>query len=138
MNKFKVSIIEADNVFYEGEIESLVIPAVDGEYGVMAMHQNVVVAVVPGSIRIKTGDGETLDAVVSDGMMRVEDGEVLLLVDSAEWPEEIDIEKAKKLEQAAKEAMLQKNSAREYMLAEASLRRTMSRLKFKDMNNGQL
>ena len=77
-------------------------------------------------------DGEWHDAAVSDGMMRVEDGEVLILVDSAEWPDEIDIERVKAKEAAAREAMLQKKSVREYTLAEASLKRAVARLKVKD------
>jgi F-type H+-transporting ATPase subunit epsilon len=64
-------------------------------------------------------------------MMRVEDGEVLILVDSAEWPDEIDAERVKAKEAAAREAMLQKKSAREYTLAEASLKRAVARLKVK-------
>ena len=38
---FKVRIYEADNPFFEGEISSVVIPAIDGEYGVLANHQKL-------------------------------------------------------------------------------------------------
>lgn len=132
MKAFKCRIIEADNTFYEGEIVSLVVPACDGEYGVLAMHQNVVVAIVPGLLKFQTEDGEWHDASVSDGMMRVEDGDVLVLVDSAEWPYEIDEARVRAKEAAAREAMLQKRSVREYTLAEASLKRAVSRLRIKE------
>lgn len=131
MNTFKVSIIEADNTFYEGKMTSLIVPTLDGEYGVLAMHQNLVVAIIPGLLRFQNEEGEWLDAAVSDGMMRIEDGEVLVLVDSAEWPDEIDIERVKAKEAAAREAMLQKKSVREYTLAESSLKRSISRLRVK-------
>jgi hypothetical protein len=65
---------------------SLIVPAVDGDYGVLAMHQNLVVAIIPGLLRFQNPDGEWQEVSVSDGMMRIEDGEVLVLVDSAEWP----------------------------------------------------
>ena len=110
MNTFKASIIESDNTFFEGEMTSLIVPTLDGEYGVLAMHQNLVVAIIPGLLRFQNEEGEWLDAAVSDGMMRIEDGEVLILVDSAEWPDEIDIERVKAKEAAAREAMLQKKS----------------------------
>ncbi|MCR5543422.1 MAG: ATP synthase F1 subunit epsilon [Eubacterium sp.] len=132
MKTFNCRIIEADNSFYSGEMVSLIVPALDGDYGVLAMHQNVVVAIIPGWLKFQTEDGEWHDAAVSDGMMRVEDGEVLILVDSAEWPDEIDIERVKAKEAAAREAMLQKKSVREYTLAEASLKRAVARLKVKD------
>lgn len=134
MNTFKCRIIEADNTFYAGEMTSLVVPALDGDYGVLAMHQNVVVAIIPGKLKFQTEDGEWQEAIVSDGMMRIDDGEVLVLVDSAEWPYEIDIERVKAKEAAAREAMLQKKSVREYTLAEASLKRAVARIKIKETN----
>ena len=134
MKTFKCRIIEADNTFYAGEMTSLVVPALDGEYGVLAMHQNVVVAIIPGKLKFQTEDGEWQEAIVSDGMMRIDDGEVLVLVDSAEWPYEIDIERVKAKEAAAREAMLQKKSVREYTLAEASLKRAVARIKIKETN----
>ena len=134
MNTFKASIIEADNTFYKGEMTSLIVPTLDGEYGVLAMHQNLVVAIIPGLLRFQDEEGEWRDASVSDGMMRIEDGEVLILVDSAEWPDEIDIERVKAKEAAAREAMLQKKSVREYTLAESSLKRSISRLRIKGDN----
>ena len=136
MKTFKARIIEADNTFYDGEMVSLTVPATDGEYGIMAMHQNVVIAINPGIVRFQLESGEWLEASVSDGMMRVEDGEVLILVDSAEWPDEIDEAKARAKEAAAKEAMLQKLSAREYALAESSLKRAVSRLRIKNNQRG--
>ena len=129
----KCRIIEADNTFYAGEMVSLIVPALDGDYGVLAMHQNVVVAIIPGLLKFQTEDGEWQEATVSDGMMRIDDGEVLVLVDSAEWPYEIDLERVKAKEAAAREAMLQKKSVREYTLAEASLKRAVARIKTKEM-----
>ena len=132
MKEFNAKIIEADNTFYSGKMQSLIVPTIDGEYGVLANHQNLVVAIIPGPVKFMDEKGEWLEASVSDGMMRIEDGEVLILVDSAEWPYEIDAERVKQKEAAAREAMLQKKSVREYTLAEASLKRAISRMRIKD------
>lgn len=133
-NTFKARIIEADNTFYDGEMTSLIIPATDGEYGIMAKHQNVVMAITPGVLRFCDNEGQWREAVVSEGMIRVEDGDVLVLVDSAEWPEEIDVARARAAEAAAREAMLHQRSLREYGLAEARLKRAVSRLRAKNYN----
>ncbi len=132
MKEFNVKIIEADNTFYSGKMTSLIVPTIDGEYGVLADHQNLVVAIIPGAIKFMDEEEKWQEASVSDGMMRVEDGEVLILVDAAEWPYEIDAERVRQKEAAAREAMLQKKSVREYTLAEASLKRAISRMKIKD------
>ncbi|MCR5103418.1 MAG: ATP synthase F1 subunit epsilon [Eubacterium sp.] len=135
MKTFMTRIYEADNTFFEGELISLIAPAIDGEYGVLANHQNLVIALKPGILKYTTPDEVQHLASVSDGMMRVEDNDVLILVDSAERPEDIDEARAREREAKAREAMLQKRSIREYTLAEASLKRAVSRLKIKDSIN---
>ncbi len=132
MDLFNAKIIEADSTFYSGTMQSLVVPTIDGQYGVLAHHQNLMVAVIPGLLKFMDEEGNWQEASVSDGMMRIEDGEVLILVDAAEWPYEIDAERVRQKEAAAREAMLQKKSVREYTLAEASLKRAISRMKIKD------
>ncbi|MBP3806788.1 MAG: ATP synthase F1 subunit epsilon [Eubacterium sp.] len=132
MDLFNAKIIEADSTFYSGTMQSLVVPTIDGQYGVLAHHQNLMVAVIPGLLKFMDEEGNWQEASVSDGMMRIEDGEVLILVDAAEWPYEIDAERVRQKEAAAREAMLQKRSVREYTLAEASLKRAISRMKIKD------
>lgn len=128
-NRFHLRIFEADNVFFEGEAESVIVPTIDGEYGVLADHENIVVPIEPGQMVFRPADGKDLLAAVSSGMMRVENGDVLILVESAEHPEDIDAARAREEAAAAKEAMLQKRSAQEYMMAEAALRRQVARLK---------
>ena len=123
---------KADGVFYEGEVEYLSVPSIDGEYGVMAAHENVVVAIVPGILRYRfSADEPFLEVAVSDGMMRIEDGKVLILVESAERPEEIDEHRAQREAEEAMEAMLQKKSVEEYALAEAIMYRATNRLRAK-------
>ncbi len=130
MNSFKTRIYEADSPFFEGELESLIIPTSDGEYGIQARHRNLVIAIVPGIIRYRiAGEKEFRLASVSEGMIRIEDGDVLVLVNTAERPEEIDAERARARAEEAKEIMLQKRSLQEYYQAEATLRRAMVRLK---------
>ena len=76
-------------------------------------------------------DGETLYAAVSSGVLRMEKNECTILVDSAEHPEEIDEARALAQKEEAIERMLQKKSLQEYYLAEAELKRAMTRLKLK-------
>ena len=112
MKPFPVHILAADHAFFEGEC-------------------NAIGAVVPGTLTCRTAAGETLYAAVSAGLVKVEDGEVLVLVDAAERPEEIDKNRAERAAAAAKEALLQKRSIREYRLAEANLARAINRLRVK-------
>ena len=150
MKTFHVRVYEADNPFYEGDIESIVVPAADGEYGVLAGHQNMAIALTEGTMRFRTGDqvtygsglsgkreiepGTECSAVISAGMMRIENNDVLILIDSAEWPDEIYAERALRAKEQAMGEMLSKRSRAEYALAEASLKRAIARQRFVERN----
>ena len=131
MDNFPVHILAADEPFYEGPCESLSVPTLTGMYGVLAHHTNVILAIVPGTLRYRCEGEEEKLAAVSAGMMKVENGEVLVLVDSAERPEEIDANRAKEAADRAKEELLQKKSIQEYRMAQSNLARAVSRLRVK-------
>ncbi len=132
MSSFNVFILAASHVFYEGPCESLVIPTSDGQYGILAGHSNTITAIVPGQMTYRIPGEETHIAAVSSGLVKIENNEVLVLVDSAEKPEEIDANRAKREADAAKEALLQKQSIREYHTAQVTLARQIARLRVKN------
>lgn len=129
MNTFTVHIYEADGVFYEGECESLIVPTDSGQYGIWAHHSNMISAIVPGTLVYRKPGDKDLLASVSSGVVRVENNDVLVLVDTAERAEDIDIERANEAVIRAREAMLQKRSILEYRMAQANLARAANRLK---------
>ena len=128
MNTFTVHILAADKALYEGECESLIIPTPWGQYGILAHHCKAICAIKAGQLTYRAPGENDKYAAVSDGLVKIEDNDVLILVDTAERPEEIDINKVKEAADAAKEAMLQKRSIREYREAQATLARALSRM----------
>ncbi len=135
MENFPIHILAADEPFYEGPCQSISVPTTTGMYGVLAHHTNVIMAIVPGTLWYRCeGEDEKL-AAVSAGLMKVENGEVLILVDSAERPEEIDANRAKRAADRAKEELLQKKSIQEYRMAQSNLARALSRLQVKSAAN---
>ena len=128
MTAFNVKILSPDHVFYEGECLSLSIPTPDGMYGILAHHSNTITAIVPGIMNYTLPGQEKKEASVSIGMVKIEGGEVLILVDTIERPEDIDINLAKKQEAESKEALLQKHTRWQYNTAQATLARVMTRI----------
>ena len=137
MTSFPLQILDVENPFFEGECVSLVIPTEDGLYGIQAGHSDMVAAVVPGEIKFTKPDGKTLIGAVSNGIAKVEDGKVLVLVETAEYPEEIDEKRAERTIEEAKEEMLQKKGIRDYYAARTRMARAMSRLRVKKHEKGQ-
>ena len=113
METFQVRILAADRAFYEGPCVSLTIPASDGEMGILARHSSMIAAIQPGTLRYQVPGEPVRLAAVSPGMVKVENNEVLVLVDSAERPEEIDAARAQRVADEAREALLQKKSRQE-------------------------
>ena len=128
MSTFRLRMLESDRPFFEGECESLIFPAADGQYGVLANHRNLIAAIVPGELRFRLPDQSEQVAAVSAGMVKIEDGDVLVLVDSAERPEEIDANRASRAKALAKEKLLQNKDPRDRSLAQAELARAVNRL----------
>ena len=131
MKTFNVHLLSAHRTFYEGECESLVVPAVDGQYGVLAGHSNTITAIVPGKLTFRAPGQEEREAAIYSGIMKVEDNDVLVLADSILLPEEIDEQRAEREAAQAKEAMMQKLSIQEYYSAQAQLARAVSKLKIR-------
>ena len=129
MNTFFLRVIACDHVFFEGDATSLVLPGIDGEYGVLANHENAVVALKEGELRLTAADGTKEVAVVGPGFAEIADNAVTVLADSIERPEEIDLKRAERAAERAREELLQQRSLRENKLIEASLSRAMLRIK---------
>ena len=131
MDTFQVHILAADRTFYEGPCVSLTIPTSDGEQGILAHPSPMIAAVQTGTLRWQAPGGEVELAAVSPGMVKVEKNEVLVLVDSAERPEEIDEVRARREADQAREALLQQRSRQEHQVAQATLARALNRLRVK-------
>ena len=132
MDTFQVRILAADDSFFEGNCQFMVIPASDGALGILAHHSNMIAAVVPGELCFQPDDGALRTASVSAGLVKVENNEVLVLVDAAERPEDIDVNRAKRAADEAREALLQQKSRQEYKRAQANLARAISRLRVRE------
>lgn len=137
MTAFSLTILAAEKPFYEGECTSLVLPTVDGLYGIQARHSNMIAPVIPGELKITMPDGESILAAVSGGLVKVESGSVLILADTVELPDEIDENRARYAAECAKEAILQKKSIQDYYNAQAKMARALNRLRVKRHGSGR-
>lgn len=137
MATFKLHFMASDHMVYDGDAESVSLMTTEGSIGILAYHSNLVMAVVPGEVEyVPAGDAAKeaglsgrQTVVVSDGLLKVENNEVMILVDTAELPEEIDEARAQRAEEQAREALKRANSNRDVALASAELSRAMSRIK---------
>lgn len=124
----ELEIITPEKKFYSGPAEGIIMPAIDGQYGVQPGHEPVVTALEPGTVRYCV-DGTWNEVVVSMGFAEIMPDYTILLVDTAERPDEIDRARAERALERAEERMRQKQSIQEYYRSKAAIARAMARLK---------
>ena len=130
MSKFYLKVISSNRIFYEGFCTCLIIPSVDGEKAIMAHHEEVIVAVDNGEMRMqKEEGGDWSYAVLGKGFCMVANNRVTVLADTVERPEEVDANRAKEALERAQERLRQKQSIQEYHTTQAALARALTRLK---------
>ena len=93
----------------------------------------MVVAIAVGPLKIKK-DGEWLEAVLTEGFMEITHESTVILTDTAEWPDEIDVNRAKAAKERAEERLQSQISQAEYMRSASALARAMARLKVTKMS----
>ena len=125
---FHLEIIATDRVFFSGEVEHLVITAIDGLLGIMAGHEPLVTGLPTGELKYLV-DGEWKYAAISEGFIQVMPDSSIILAETCELPEEIDIKRAQEARERAEERLRQKQSIKEYYETQAALNRAMNRLK---------
>ena len=124
---FLLEIVTPEKQFFTGQVESLILPAVDGSYGVQAGHEPVVTAIEPGEARY-LADGQWHDLVVTQGFAEIMSDYAVVLVSAAERPEDIDATRAKRAKERAEERLRQHESRQEYIRSKAALARATARL----------
>lgn len=128
MSTFYLEVITPVRKFFSGEAEGVFFRTIDGEMGVLARHAPTVVAVSVGPLRISM-QGKCLEAVVTDGFARIMPDKVVILIDTAEYPDEIDVNRAKAAKERAYERLHTQQNQLEYTRSKAALSRAMARLK---------
>jgi len=120
-------------LFYSGKAQAITLTLADGEIGIYANHSPFTGVVVTGILHIKESDGSWRAAFVSDGILEVKEHKNVLMVDSAEWPEEIDKKRALESKEQAEKILSDENFKFETNKAKDKLRRAENRLKVLEM-----
>ena len=130
MAKLKLDIVTAERAVYSEDVDEVIAPGIDGELGILPEHAPLMTMLLPGMLTVKK-DGDELNLAVSGGFMEVRPERVIILADTAERAEEIDIARAEEARRRAEEARAGAVTmgAEAQMAAEAALARALARIK---------
>ena len=127
MTPFKLKIITPEKVFFDGETEQIIARTTVGDVGILKGHEPYCAALGIGQMRIKI-DGEFRHAATSGGLIKVTPEETVVLVQTCEWSDEIDLDRANAAKETAEQRLEAAKSDAELRMAEAKLKRALNRI----------
>jgi len=132
MSSLKLDIVTAERIVYSEEVDAVIAPGVEGQLGILPHHAPLMTILQAGELVVRRG-GQDDTLAISGGFLEVRPDRVIVLADSAERAEEIDIERAEAAKKRAEERLRDKKvSGLDEARAETALRRAIARLSVAD------
>ncbi|MCJ7595719.1 MAG: F0F1 ATP synthase subunit epsilon [Desulfobacterales bacterium] len=130
MEKLKLEVVTPAKVVVSADVDAVVAPGSEGEFGVLPGHVLFLSGIVPGELRYTSGTEKT-SLAVTVGFAEVSNNRVSILVDAAERVSDIDVDRAKMAMEKAKERLAKDRASKDidFKRAEAALNRAMARIR---------
>ncbi len=96
INRFHAQLLTPEGPLFEGKVESVQVPGINGNFQMLYNHAPIVSALAIGKISIQTGKNEDIIYAVSGGFVEMSDNKCTLLAEKAELANEIDTIEARK------------------------------------------
>ncbi len=128
---FPLRIATPDKVVLEEDVVGVRVPGPDGPFEALARHAPVASLLDVGEVRVSVGSGGSPTRrflAISGGVVEVRRDGASLLVDSAEWAEDIDSDRASESRQRAAGRLRRPAADIDATRAEAALSRALNRL----------
>lgn len=126
---FQLDIVTPARTVYSGEVKSFTAPGVVGNFQVLFNHAPLLSAIGIGEIKVVEPSGKQFRFATSGGFVEVKTNKVILLAESAESEEEINLERAQRSKQRAAERLAKKQNDIDEDRARIALLRSINRLK---------
>jgi F-type H+-transporting ATPase subunit epsilon len=127
----RLEIVTPEAKTYSDDVDSVVIPGIDGELGVLPLHAPVMTLLEPGELRVHKG-GQELRLAVGEGFVEITPEKVAVLTDMAVKESDIDESAAEEAIRRAEQAMSgEKLTNEEYAANNAALLRSLALVKVK-------
>ena len=127
-----LEIISPEKKVYSGKVKSVTIPGTKGNFQVLYNHAPLISTFEIGIIKLSLSDDSTLVFTTSGGSAEVLDNKVLILSDTIEPVESIDIERARRAKERAESRLTQKEGIIDVDRARIALARALNRIKMSE------
>ncbi len=126
--EFQLQIATPDGLLYDGPAKKVITRTTEGDVGILARHSDYVAPLDVGKTKVMFPDGAVRIGSSNRGMISVSGGVVRIVAITFEWADEIDLERAERAAEKARERMRKKQGDNELRLAEYKLKRALNRI----------
>jgi F-type H+-transporting ATPase subunit epsilon len=126
---FSLEIVAPDKVVFRSEATSLTAPGVEGGFQVLYNHAPLLAQLGIGRITVKTVEGTDTDFAVSGGIVEVRNNHVVVLVDTVEAAQEIDVSRAHAAKDRASQRLHDRSREIDVERAELALLKALNRIR---------
>ena len=123
-----LEIITPENIVYKDSVDEIIVQTINGQITILPNHIGLLTQTAHGELVIKKG-GNDQTIAITDGFLEVADNKVSILANYAIKAENINIAKAEEAKKRAENLMLEKETDKDFRIAEAQLRRAILELK---------
>lgn len=128
-NLMKLEVTTPERIFYDDDVKMVELTTTEGDVGVLPEHIPTTMIVAPGILTITEKDGQKKEAGLMSGFIEITKKKVSILAEVAEWPGEIDPERAARAKERAERRLKIHDTAVDMTRAELALRRALIRKK---------
>ena len=125
----RLDIVSAEEELFSAEVQMIYAPAEMGEVGITPKHTPLLTKLKAGDVRAEISDSETKIFFISGGILEIQPNAVTILSDTAIRESDLDEDRAKKSELAAKQAMENSNSDMDLVKAKTELAQAAAQLR---------
>ena len=129
-NTFLLTVTTPSHEVYNGEVEKVFLKNTDGDFEILANHENMIASTVPCIAKFKDAKGVDNELFISASIVHISENTMTICSDAAEFEEDIDEQRANEAMHRAKKRLEEADKYNKFR-AESALHRATQRLKLK-------
>jgi F-type H+-transporting ATPase subunit epsilon len=125
---FSINIATPQGLLFSGEVKSCIATGLDGKFQLLTKHAPMISIIDIGELNIKNSGGKREYIATSFGFLEIKNNQLNVIVESAEWAKNIDLDRANSAKERAEKRLAEKDNI-DIDRANIALMRAINRIK---------
>ncbi|NMA62393.1 MAG: F0F1 ATP synthase subunit epsilon [Firmicutes bacterium] len=134
MSTFQFEVVTQERTVVLTEVEYVSLPGADGKFGILAGHVPMMASLDLGIIEFGPREGKRRKIALGGGFMEMHDNRLVVMANTAELAEEIDVLRARQAKERAERRLAEQRSDLDFTRARLALQRAIIRLEVAELD----